>query len=324
MDAEAKLLMACIPGLQAAYGGAEAADVRGNVTLNITNGTFDRVFGGNNLSGTISGSITVNVEEVSCRPIIIGELYGGGNQAAYSVYGYKNTGTEEVPVYEVRTSNTDGTAVSIPTAPYSDTQYYADPQVNVISFTSIGNIYGGGYGSKARMVGNPTVNVNEVVGTPETYPNTGDFDSNGYKGKDITIEGNSVTLPSHTRTKIGAINKVFGGGNAAEVIGNTNVNIGTLGDVFVVVNDKNITVGTTDVSNYYIRSGSGTATDPYKYDTKATGKAAEGVTYYEKKAVVGADIRGNVYGGGNNAVVTGNTNVVIGKEATTTTTTPEP
>jgi hypothetical protein len=30
---------------------------------------------------------------------------------------------------------------------------------------------------------------------------------------------------------------------------------------------------------------------------------------------VGADIRGNVYGGGNEAQVTGNTNVVVGKEA---------
>ena len=78
MDAEAKLLMACIPGLEAAYGGAEAAAIQGNVTLNITNGTFDRVFGGNNLSGTINGSITVNVEEVGCKPIKIGELYGGG------------------------------------------------------------------------------------------------------------------------------------------------------------------------------------------------------------------------------------------------------
>ena len=88
MDAEAKLMMACIPGLRAAYGGAEAAAIQGNVTLNITNGTFDRVFGGNNLSGTIGGSITVNVEEMGCKPIMIGELYGGGNQAGYSVYGY--------------------------------------------------------------------------------------------------------------------------------------------------------------------------------------------------------------------------------------------
>ena len=36
-------------------------------------------------------------------------------------------------------------------------------------------------------------------------------------------------------------------------------------------------------------------------------------TYYEEKPVIGVDIRGNVYGGGNNAAVTGNTNVTIGK-----------
>ena len=296
MDAEAKLLMACIPGLQAAYGGAEAADIQGNVTLNITNGTFDRVFGGNNLSGTISGSITVNIEEIGCRPIIIGELYGGGNDAPYSVYGYKNTGTAAAPVYTIRLSDSDGTAVSTPSTKYSETQFFADPQVNVKSFTSIGNIYGGGYGKGAVMVGNPTVNINEVY------------------GKAYVGEGTSQTYTG-VATSIGTIQNVFGGGNAAEVKGNTNVNIGTETDVFVTVNDNDITVGTTDVSNYYIRSGAGTKDAPYKYDTKASGTAQEGVTYYEKKTVVGVNIRGNVYGGGNNAAVTGNTNVQIGKRA---------
>ena len=142
MDAEAKLLMACIPGLKEVYGGAEDADVHGNVTLNITNGTFDRVFGGNNLSGTISGSITINIEEVGCRPIIIGELYGGGNQAGYSVYGY----------------NTDESLKE------SGESHWDHPQVNVKSFTSIGSVYGGGYGSSATMVGNPTVNINVAMG----------------------------------------------------------------------------------------------------------------------------------------------------------------
>ena len=39
--------------------------------------------------------------------------------------------------------------------------------------------------------------------------------------------------------------------------------------------------------------------------TKASGVADENVTYYEKKEVLGVDIRGNIYGGGNNAKVTG-------------------
>ena len=258
MDAVAELRIGCIPGLKAVYGGAEAADMNGDVTLNITNGTYERVFGGNNESGTIKGSITVNIEETGCRPIIIGELYGGGNEAAYSVYGYNDDGT-------IKQSG--------------DAPLYANPQVNVKSFTSIGNIYGGGFGETAVMVGNPVVNINEVVGEPGDYPTTGDdYDATGFKGKDMVIDGHTVTLPAHVKTKIGAISNVFGGGNAAKVIGSTTVNIGTLSTIDFV--------------------------------TKASGEETPrtGVT------VVGANITGNVYGGGNNAEVTGDTNVNIGRK----------
>ena len=283
MDAEAQLLMACIPGLQAVYGGAEAADVRGNVTLNITNGTFDRVFGGNNLSGTIGGSITVNVEEIGCKPVKIGELYGGGNQAGYSVYGYDSEGKPIVPG-------------ETPLTPL-----YNDPQVNVMSFTSIGNIYGGGFGGGATMVGNPTVNVNVAYGR--------------YYNDDLSIVGenaetpNHYPIPSHAKGKMGAINNVFGGGNAAKVVGDTHVNIATLSEVYVV---KQVAVG-DDVTGYYTRSGAGTTESPFIY-TDAEGTAADGTTYYEKQDVLGADIRGDVYGGGNNAEVTGDAKVKIGKK----------
>ena len=266
MDAEAQLLMACIPGLEAVYGGAEAADIHDNVTLNITNGTFDRVFGGNNLSGTISGKITVNIEETGCRPVVIGELYGGGNQAAYSKYGYNDDGTPKE----------------------SGDNPCDDPVVNVRSFTSIGAVYGGGYGAGAKMIASPTVNINESLGTPATYPTTGDdFDENGFKGKTITLdEGepteHTVTLPAHEKGKMGAIGDVFGGGNAAEVKGNTTLNVGTLSEnTFVSLDDDPATTQTDE----------------------------------SKKPVVGVDIRGNVYGGGNNAEVTGNTNVNIGKKS---------
>ena len=89
----------------------------------------------------------------------------------------------------------------------------------------------------------------------------------------------------------------------AKVIGQTNVNIGTLSEVYVV---KTVAVGTS-VTDYYTRNDNGTY-------TAATGTAQEGVTYYEKKDVIGADIRDNVFGGGNEAEVTGNTNVNIGKK----------
>jgi hypothetical protein len=246
------------------------------------------VFGGNNKSGTIDGSITVNIEEVGCRPIIIGELYGGGNLAGYSVYGYDSNG---IPIEPGDT----------PLTPL-----YNDPQVNVKSFTSIGKVFGGGYGSGATMVGNPTVSVNEVYGK---YYND---------DKSIVPENaetpNHYPIPSHSKGKMGAISEVFGGGNAAKVMGNTTVNVGTAtgDDIYLEVpveEDTDMTGG-----DYYTRSGAGTEASPYVYTEVTSGTAAADVTYYKKYTVLGVDIRGNVYGGGNNAQVTGNAVVNVGKK----------
>ena len=194
MAGNSQVKLGCITRLKALYGGAKAAPVGGDIVLTITSGHYDRVFGGNNISGEISGSITVNVEETGCHPITIGELYGCGNQAAYTTHEGK-----------------------------------ADPVINVKSFTSIGRIFGGGLGEGAVVKGNPTVNINEVTGlrstySPWAYPGT----TITYK------DGTSVTLPTHESGKIGAIGTVFGGGNAAKVEGNTSVNIGTLENVVFV------------------------------------------------------------------------------------------
>ena len=267
MDADAKLLMSCIPGLKAAYGGARAADIQGDVVLNITNGTFDRIFGGNNESGTIRGSIVVNIEETGCRPLIIGELYGGGNLAGYSKYGYKKVDDVWVP-REAKDGQEPGTMLA------------ADPQVNVRSFTSIGSIYGGGYGETAVMVGNPHVNINVTEG---------EYAANGYEGTEKTIDGHQVIIPPHVEGKIGAIQNVYGGGYGAKVDGDTYVEIGTKVGENIVFN----TPFTKTVNNNEV-------------DTTPADRTHE---------VKGVDIRGSIYGGGygSTAVVTGNTNVQIGK-----------
>jgi len=260
MEGGTSIDLVCISKLGTLYGGAKNADVNGGVMMNIQSGNFERVFGGNNIGGNINGAIEVNIEETGCYPIIIGELYGGGNLAGYSVYGYNDDGT-------IKESG--------------ETPLYSDPTLNIKSFTSIGSIYGGGYGETAVMVGNPKVNINEVVGEPGDYPNTGDYDATGFKGKDMTIGDHTVTLPAHAKDKIGAIGNVFGGGNAAKVIGNTTVNIGTLSTI--------------------------------NFNTKASGEANPRTDV----PVEGVDIRGNVYGGGNNAEVTGDANVNIGNKVTT-------
>ena len=284
MEGGSSVKLGCISYLKTLYGGANAADVGGDIELTVTSGRFERVFGGNNQSGTIKGSIKVNIEETGCHPIVIGELYGCGNQA-----------------------------------PYRKPSGKLDPEINIKSFTSIGRVFGGGLGKTAVVTGSPTVNINEVLGANHngnvtagsyTYGVSDDyFDADGnFKGWTLTLDGKTVTAPTHTKGKIGAIGTVFGGGNAAPVTGNTAVNIGTQKNNYLAVPAANITVGTTDVSRFYTRGGTEGA---YTY-TAASGIAVANTTYYEK--VVGADIRGNVFGGGNEAEVTGNTDVTIGKK----------
>ena len=308
MDATSSLEMACIPGLSAAYGGAEDAQIEGDVNLTITNGTFDRVFGGNNVSGEIKGTITVNIEETGCKPIIIGQLYGGGNQAPY-------------------------------TAPDGK----PGPTVNVRSFTSIGDIYGGGYGAPAKVVADTHVNinvgdgrykngftykdgktVNDYIGEKQItfkeyerkYNSTTGkwdfvYDENGARKLVSPDPSITITLPSKSLpSKIGAIQNVYGGGNAAEVDGDTYVNIGTNIDDAPQYTIIDVKTGES-VEDFFTKGEDG------KYN-KASGTAVEGTNYYMEYKPTGVDIRGNVYGGGNNAEVTGDTHVTIGKAATAT------
>ena len=171
----------------------------------------------------------------------------------------------------------------------------ADPQVNVRSFTSIGNIYGGGYGETAVMVGSPHVNINVTEGEyadadkVPTSASDPDYDATGYKGAEKTIDGHQVIIPPHVNGKIGAIQNVYGGGYGAKVDGDTYVEIGTKVGENIVFN----TPFTKTVNNK-------------EEDTTVADRTHE---------VKGVDIRGSIYGGGygSTAVVTGNTNVQIGK-----------
>ena len=274
MAGGAEIVLGCMPNdwISEIYAGAENADVGNDVSLTLTSGKFGRVFGGNKSGGKLDGQIEVNIEESeTCgTPIIIGELYGGGNLAPYSIYGYNDDGTPR-------------------TAALPNVTPHNSPRVNVRRFTSIGNIFGGGLGANAVMVGSPTVNINEVAFDKTVT----DYKANGYDPASDTSKPEwlidkdyagdrtgKVVLYPHVDGNMGVIGNVFGGGNAAQVTGNTNVNIGTEASVkFESILDNTI----------------------------------EGNDKRVSKSVVGADIRGNVYGGGNNAEVTGNTNVNIGK-----------
>ena len=265
-------------------------------------------------TGGIIGTYTENdanakfylEEALSIDPPTIMNNYDGTftiTAATGATIYYTTNGT--TPTTETTTTGTTSVTVS-------QTENLTVIKAIAKAFTSIGEIYGGGYGLTATMVGSPTVNINVGMGDKadsnieERTIGTETVRVSEHTGESLTInEGQedqmTVEIPLHKENAIGAIGKVFGGGNEAMVMGDTQVNIGT--EEYVII--KTLSVGAS-VKGYYKK-----VNDEYTAcgDDEVAVKDTE---YY--KAVIGADIRGNVYGGGNNAEVTGNTNVNIGKK----------
>jgi hypothetical protein len=287
-DGAVTMILGCVDNMDYVFGGARKANVKGGVDLVVTSGHFKGVFGGNDQSGTIQGPITLTIEETGCDPLVIDNLYLGGNQAAYSVYGYKNTGTEDNPVlvarkeaeYNALTAE-QKTAEGLP---------YDHPVLNVVSCTSIGNIFGGGYGSDATMYGSPTVNVNMIPGK---------------FAKDIDRDGD---YPAHSdATALGIIGNVYGGGEEARVEGSTAVNICTASTVTVrsdngapVTNDPTPVQGALITDNVF---GAGKGLADNVNSALVTGNTTI--------VMVKGSVAKSVYGGGQLSQVGGDTNITI-------------
>lgn len=185
------------------YGGANQANITGNINLTMTGGRVGNLFGGNNISGTISGTITVTVDwNNSCSNNYLGNVFGGGNLATF------------------------GTAGS-PKA----------PTVNILNGTVSENVYGGGKGlpsdhSKGLVTGNPIVNIGDADRLSDNNVQavvSGSVFGGGDAGN---VTGSPVVSVVKCNTEV--TTAVYGGGNAADVTGNPSVTVdgGTIGDVY--------------------------------------------------------------------------------------------
>lgn len=183
------------------FGGNNlGGTITGNVTLTLKGGTMVNAFGGNNQGGSITGTITVLVDSTGddC-PLKVDNVYGGGNEAAYSP--------------------NDATA--------------ATPTVNFVNGTVRNAVFGGGLGQAAKITANPTVNIggtgsnHAIVGGTriDGTPGVGNVYGGGSQAdvlKDGDNTGNtSVTLSGHATVK----GNVYGGGNEATVEGNSSVKL---------------------------------------------------------------------------------------------------
>ena len=294
MDGDVNIILECMPKEYVAqvFGGAKNATINGNVSLTVTSGKYGQVFGGNNIGGSINGSITVNVYEDGCEPLIIGELYGGGYNAPYSIWGCNDedgdgTWTPNTPAGNPHVPETDN-AIS----------------VNVFSCTSVGKVFGGGFGAPAKVVGNTHVWINTMQGI---------------------VSGKKQKYSTEPDVLIGKIGQVYGGGNAAPIKGDVTIDIGT-----ATVNKEHSTG--EDAENIGVRIIDGT--DYLDATSNTTTSITAGIYGGGFSADVdgnvtlnigtvnqnqGINIGGDIFGGGFGATthVTGNVVVNIGKRTNT-------
>ena len=236
----------------AVYGGGRAAAVEGNTLVTVKGGTIRQVYGGNNLSGTIDGTISVNVNKDSDCPMKVGQVYGGGNMAASQVgtitigctgtlvspladgerYGYDQEGVGAVYGGANNANITGNITLSIVSGIVDSVfggnnnggtingditvTIAKDGGASCASDWYVGYVYGGG--NKAaytqKTADHPVVNHTAGHVTHNIF--------GGGKGLTATVTGNPQVTLSGSATVGG---NVFGGGDAAEVRGSTKVTL---------------------------------------------------------------------------------------------------
>ncbi len=209
------------------FGGSKgvqngtAADIDGNVTLNLYGGKMVNAFGGSDQNGNITGNIAVNVldHEGNCK-LDVTNIYGAGNLTPYT--------PDDV---------TSGVKPNSPTVNVMHVKVVEDdPNTNEDeSIPGIrGSVFGGGLGTTAVVTANPVVNIGYTnamsslasVEYPDASINRDTYTAivcgSLYGGGDAAaVTGNPVVTVDNSSSMVKE--RIIGGGNAANVTGSTHV-----------------------------------------------------------------------------------------------------
>lgn len=239
-------------GIQYVYGGANQAGINSNIILNINSGIVENVFGGNNTSGTINGTIQVNInknDNADCaQHWYIGDVYGGGNHAPYgrtpdvnimngtvsgNVYGGGNDITLDSPSSPagVAGSDVEMTGGTVLGGIYGGCNLKGsvtgNSQVKINAGTlgqdasNTANIYGGGLGSNTNVKGSVTVTIGNTVGD-EGATIYGDVYGGSAKGLvnctySESIPGLTPDAKTNVTLNAGTVNgALYGGGHGID------------------------------------------------------------------------------------------------------------
>ena len=181
------------------YGGGNGQGVAsgftmvtGNALANIYGGTIGNVFGGNNTSGNILGTVTVNIDKQGSCAMDITNVYGGGNLAVYAPNSSDAVGADK----------------------YS-------PYVHLINGEVKNDVFGGGKGSAISVSAGAVTTSNPKVEMSPTGTNTFRVHGNIYGGGELASVG-SYTLrndnyPGDFATGTGKTNVVVTAGKVGPV-----------------------------------------------------------------------------------------------------------
>ena len=309
-----------------------SANVAGNTNVAIQGGTINQVFGGSNSSGTIAGTINVNIDkDANACPMVITEVYGGGNYAASNagnitigctgassseyigtVYGGANraniTSDIELTITGGRINNVFGGNNNSGTIS-GDITVNVEWATPACSDQYLGNVYGGG--NLAPHTGNPAVNLKNGTATNVF---------GGGKGSTAIVTGDPVvTIGDNNASHVAIVSgNVYGGGDAAAVSGNTSVTYNdnnassTVANLFGGGNAAGVS-GTTAVT-----LTSGKVTAGVYGGCNASGSVGD-VTITLTNGQVGTDANhtADVYGGGFGSATTTTGNIGVSLGSTT-------
>lgn len=329
------------------FGGCYGANVTTDGTdVKIHGGTIGEVYGGNNASGTVTGTINVNVNKQAEDPngtacaMHINEVYGGGNladsQAGNITIGCTGAGDTEgigdlygganqanitsgdivLNINQGRINRVFGgnnTSGSISGGITVNINKAENPCV-----WDINDVFGGG--NLAVYGGVPQVNVmNGIVANVYGGGNGNPSDPTQVPGQ---VAGSLVTIgDSETNHTAIVTDNVYGGGNAAKVSGNTHVvyndnnTSSSVSNLFGGGNQAGVTgTATVDMTNGKVSTG-------IYGGCNTTGDVAGAIAVNVKGGTLGVDENHgiNIHGGGYGQPTTtgGDVTVTIGGDNTT-------
>ena len=210
-------------------------EVGGNTTITIKGNAqiAGGVYGGGNASN-VSGTTTVKIEATESS--FINEVYGGANEANVGKNTTVNILSGKIGkvfgANNIKGEKKEGIAVNVMggTSSYvygagNLAAYKGNPQVILSGGVVKESVYGGGLGKTAIVTGNPQVKMTGgIVGYTEKV---GEADV--VRGGDVFGGGNAAEVIGKTSVVItgGEVkHNVYGGGNQADVSGTTDVKIG--------------------------------------------------------------------------------------------------